>query len=116
MPTTAASARFPSAARVHCRVAARIEGPQRRSDIVAREMSPADAVHVKLPDGSQREYPRGVTGAEIALSIGKRLAQDAIAAKVDGEWVDLDRPVDHDTSATTLPPPTPHPPHQLPHS
>ena len=33
-------------------------------------MSPADAVHIKLPDGSQREYPRGVTAAEIAQSIG----------------------------------------------
>jgi len=70
-------------------------------------MSPADAVHVKLPDGSQREYPRGVTGAEIALSIGKRLAQDAIAAKVDGEWVDLDRPIDHDASVTIVTPATP---------
>src|SRR5262249_60784202 len=110
MPTTAASARFPSAARVHCRVAAKIEGPKRRADIVAREMSPADAVHVKLPDGSQHQYPRGVTGAEIALSIGKRLAQDAIAAKVDGEGVDLDRPLDHHAPGphvTPAPPPGP---------
>ena len=70
-------------------------------------MSPADAVNVKLPDGSQREYPRGVTGAEIAASIGKRLAKDALAAKVDGEWVDLDRPIDHDAAVTIVTPATP---------
>jgi threonyl-tRNA synthetase len=70
-------------------------------------MSPADAVNVKLPDGSQREYPRGVTGAEVAASIGKRLAKDALAAKVDGEWVDLDRPIDHDAAVTIVTPATP---------
>jgi threonyl-tRNA synthetase len=70
-------------------------------------MSPADAVNVKLPDGSQREYPRGVTAAEIATSIGKRLAKDALAAKVDGEWVDLDRPIDHDAAVTIVTPATP---------
>jgi threonyl-tRNA synthetase len=80
---------------------------KRPADIVAREMSPADAVNVKLPDGSQREYPRGVTAADIAASIGKRLAKDAIAAKVDGEWVDLDRPVEHDAAVTIVTPDSP---------
>jgi threonyl-tRNA synthetase len=70
-------------------------------------MSPADAVDIKLPDGSQREYPRGVTAAEIAASIGKRLAKDALAAKVDGEWVDLDRPIDHDAAVTIVTPDSP---------
>jgi len=77
------------------------------ADIVAKEMSPADAVNVKLPDGSQREYPRGVTAAEVAASIGKRLAKDALAAKVDGEWVDLDRPIDHDAAVTIVTPASP---------
>ncbi len=67
----------------------------------------ADAVNVKLPDGSQREYPRGVTAAEVASSIGKRLAKDALAAKVDGEWVDLDRPIDHDAAVTIVTPDSP---------
>ena len=70
-------------------------------------MSPADAVDIKLPDGSQREYPRSVTAAEVAASIGKRLAKDAIAAKVDGEPVDLDRPIDHDAAVTIVTPDTP---------
>src|SRR6266540_6230618 len=80
---------------------------KRAADIVAREMSPADAVNVKLPDGSRREYGRGVTAAEIAASIGKRLAKDALAAKVDGEWVDLDRPIDHDAAVTIVTPASP---------
>jgi threonyl-tRNA synthetase len=70
-------------------------------------MSPADAVHIKLPDGSQREYPRGVTAAEIAGSVGKRLAKDAIAAKVDGEWLDLGHPIEHDAAVTIVTPDTP---------
>ena len=60
----------------------------------------ADQVKITLPDGSQREYDTGTTPAAIASSIGKRLAKDAIAAKVDGDWVDLDRPIDHDAGVS----------------
>jgi len=70
-------------------------------------MSPADTVKITLPDGSSREYPKGVTAAEVAASIGKRLAKDAIAAKVDGAWVDLDRPIEHDTAVSIVTPATP---------
>jgi threonyl-tRNA synthetase len=55
----------------------------------------SDEITVKLPDGSIREYASGSTPADIAASIGKGLAKAAIAAKADGEWVDLDRPLDH---------------------
>jgi len=44
---------------------------------------------IKLPDGASKQYPAGVTGLQIAESIGKRLAKDAVAAKVDGAVVDL---------------------------
>jgi threonyl-tRNA synthetase len=70
-------------------------------------MSPADAVKITLPDGSSREYPHGVSAAEVAASIGKRLAKDAIAAKVDGAWVDLDRPIEHDAAVTIVTPASP---------
>lgn len=70
-------------------------------------MSPADAVKITLPDGSSREYPKGVTAADVAGSIGKRLAKDAIAAKVDGAWVDLDRPIEDDATVTIVTPATP---------
>jgi len=46
---------------------------------------------LRLPDGSQRQVPPGTRPREVAESIGKRLAQAAIAAKVDGNILDLDR-------------------------
>jgi threonyl-tRNA synthetase len=55
-------------------------------------------ITVKLPDGSSREYASGTTAAEVAASIGKGLAKAAIAAKADGEWIDLGRPLDHDVA------------------
>jgi threonyl-tRNA synthetase len=55
----------------------------------------SEQITVRLPDGSSREYASGSTPAEVAASIGKGLAKAAIAAKADGEWVDLDRPLDH---------------------
>jgi threonyl-tRNA synthetase len=67
----------------------------------------ADQIKITLPDGSQREYDTGTTPAEIASSVGKRLAKDAIAAKVDGDGVDLDRPIDHDAAVSIVTPDTP---------
>src|SRR5438270_13117171 len=48
---------------------------------------------LKLPDGSARQVPNGTRPREVAESIGKRLAQAAIAAKVNGTVVDLDREI-----------------------
>ena len=48
-------------------------------------------VTLKLPDGSTRQVAPGTRPRDVAESIGKRLAQDAIAAKVNGEIVDLNR-------------------------
>lgn len=48
-------------------------------------------ITVKLPDGSAKEYPAGVTARKIAEDIGPGLAQHAIAALVDGEPFDLSR-------------------------
>jgi threonyl-tRNA synthetase len=48
---------------------------------------------LKLPDGSARQVPPGTRPREVAESIGKRLAQAAIAAKVNGTVVDLDREI-----------------------
>ncbi len=56
------------------------------------------SIHVTLPDGSVREVEAGTTAAEIAASIGKRLARDAVAAEVDGRLVDLTLPLDADCS------------------
>ena len=50
-----------------------------------------------LPDGSERSFENSVTGAEIAGAIGKSLARDAVAIRVDGELWDLTRRIDDDT-------------------
>jgi threonyl-tRNA synthetase len=53
-------------------------------------------IHVTLPDGSVRDLPAGATAADLAASIGKRLAKDALVAVVDGEEHDLVDPLpDH---------------------
>jgi len=52
--------------------------------------------NITLPDGSVRQFDAATTGAEIAASIGKGLARDAVAVKVDGEMYDLTRDIDSD--------------------
>lgn len=56
----------------------------------------SERITITLPDGSSREHDRGTTPAAVAASIGARLAKAAVAARFDGEWVDLDRPLEHD--------------------
>ncbi len=51
------------------------------------------ALTITFPDGSERNYDSGVTGAEIAASIGPRLAKAAVAVKLDGAAIDLGRPI-----------------------
>jgi threonyl-tRNA synthetase len=46
-------------------------------------------MNVQLPDGSNREVPDNATVLDVAGAIGKRLAKDAIAGKVDGKVVDV---------------------------
>src|SRR5271166_6710295 len=46
-------------------------------------------ISVGLPDGSTRELAEGTTAAELARSIGSRLAKAAVVATVDGHEVDL---------------------------
>ncbi len=52
------------------------------------------AIQLTFPDGATKEFPQGVTALEVAKSIGPRLAQDALAARVDGRLVDLSHPID----------------------
>ncbi len=46
-------------------------------------------MNVQLPDGSVKEVPANATVADVAAAIGRRLAKDAIAGKVNGKTVDL---------------------------
>ncbi len=56
----------------------------------------ADTIKLTFPDGSVREYPRGVTGREVAESISPGLARQALAVGVNGEVRDLGRPIEED--------------------
>ncbi|MCL2649421.1 MAG: threonine--tRNA ligase [Candidatus Azobacteroides sp.] len=55
-------------------------------------------IKITFPDNSIREYTKGITALEIAESISPRLAQDVIAAGIDGETWDLSRPIDKDAT------------------
>jgi len=57
---------------------------------------------IALPDGSSREMPRGSTPADVAAAIGPGLAKAALAARVDGELRDLNRPFDGDSSLALI--------------
>ncbi|OYU67033.1 MAG: threonine--tRNA ligase [Cytophagaceae bacterium BCCC1] len=51
-------------------------------------------ISVTLPDGSKREYQNGATPMDVALSISEGLARNVLAAKVDGQVVDLNTPLE----------------------
>jgi threonyl-tRNA synthetase len=53
---------------------------------------------ITLPDGSQRQFERAVSVAEVAASIGSGLAKAALAGKVDGKLVDTSALIDHDAA------------------
>ncbi len=55
-----------------------------------------EQVRVTLPDGSVRELPAGSTVRDLAQSIGAGLAKAALAGKIDGQLVDLFRPIEGD--------------------
>ncbi len=55
-------------------------------------------IKITFPDGSVREYDKGVTGLQIAESISSRLAQEVLACGVNGETYDLNRPINEDAS------------------
>lgn len=59
-------------------------------------------VKITLPDGSVREYPKGVTGMQVAQSISEGLARVSLAIEVDGEIRDLARPIEKDSSIKIL--------------
>jgi len=55
-------------------------------------------ITVKFPDGSKREYEPGTTLNQVAESIGPRLAKEAVAGFLNDEMVDLNRPIEKDSS------------------
>jgi threonyl-tRNA synthetase len=74
----------------------------------------SDNIHIKLPDGSVKDVPKGTTALDIAKSISPRLADAALAAKATplngatstngdkGSLIDLTRPLEQDTALRIL--------------
>src|SRR5690242_8093900 len=65
------------------------------------------SIQVTLPDGSVHPVPAGTSALEIAQKISPRLADAAVVARVDGQLVDLKRPLEKDASVQILTPKDP---------
>ena len=59
-------------------------------------------IKITLPDGSQREYEKGVKPYDVALSISEGLARNVLAAKVNDKVVALDYAINEDSTLTLL--------------
>ena len=59
-------------------------------------------IKLSFPDGSVREYPSGTTPFQVAEGISPRLAQDCLAASIDGQTVEMNRPITDDASIQLL--------------
>src|SRR3989338_1843873 len=56
------------------------------------------AIKITFPDGNSKEFPVGATALEIAGSISRGLAEEAVTAKVNGILYDLTRPIEADAT------------------
>jgi threonyl-tRNA synthetase len=59
-------------------------------------------INITLPDGSSRQYDKGTTSLQIAMSISEGLARNVLAAEVDGQVWDASRPIEHDAKVKLL--------------
>ncbi len=55
-------------------------------------------ITITLPDGSEQQYPKGITALEIAENISPRLAKEVYCASINGEVYDLMRPINENAS------------------
>ena len=55
-------------------------------------------IKITFPDGSVREYAKGSTAFDVASSISPRLAADSLAASIDGQTVDMTKPIEQDAA------------------
>ncbi len=61
-----------------------------------------DKIKIKFPDGKEKEFDQGVTPFQVAQSISERLANDVLAANVNGEIFDLHRPLNQNAEIRFL--------------
>ncbi|MBF0014686.1 threonine--tRNA ligase [Enterococcus casseliflavus] len=62
------------------------------------------SLFITFPDGAKKEFAVGVTTKEIAESISKSLAKKALAGKVNGQLIDLSRPIEEDATIEIVTP------------
>ena len=65
-------------------------------------MSDQESIKITLPDGSVREYSKGISSYGIASSISEGLARNVLSAKVNGEVWDANRPIESDSEVRLL--------------
>lgn len=61
-----------------------------------------EIIKITLPDGSVREYPKGSSAMDVALSISEGLARNVLSAEVNGEVWDAGRPISKDSNLKLL--------------
>src|SRR5437764_11636517 len=61
-----------------------------------------ETITIKLPDGSAKQVPRGTTALQVAEGISPRLAQAALAARSNGDLIDLTKPLERDAEVRIL--------------
>jgi threonyl-tRNA synthetase len=59
-------------------------------------------IMVRFPDGSKREFPKGITGWEVAKALSVSLAKEAVAVRVGEDLWDLNRPLEQDVSLQVI--------------
>lgn len=59
-----------------------------------------DKIKITFPDGNVKEFPRGSSANDIAMSISKRLAEEILAAEVNGKMKDIYTPINEDATIT----------------
>ncbi|MGR3809183.1 threonine--tRNA ligase [Jiulongibacter sp. NS-SX5] len=59
-------------------------------------------IKITLPDGSVKEFEKGSSAMDVALSISEGLARNVLSAKVNGEVVDANRPIEEDVDLQLL--------------
>lgn len=60
----------------------------------------AEQITITFPDGSEKKFSKGVTGREVAESISKGLAREALSITLDEEIMDMDRPIESNGTIT----------------
>ncbi len=59
-------------------------------------------INITLPDGSVKQYEKGITALQIAKDISEGLARNVLSAKVNGEVIDATRPLNEDATVQLL--------------